>query len=174
MPPISFIEWNLFFSFCEKNIINFILSYMSGLVYLKSLLDGLELGFVNGPVILFILVLIFIVVDAVYLSRVVRARINNRRALRSNIVHQFHRHMIDRNNPKYIRECANQSFDDLFLTLFFDCILDNLDYQNVTKDQLADKMQISPRQLDLASKKDTGLSAMKVMSIVKAEYAPQK
>lgn len=63
-----------------------------------------------------------------------------------------------------------QNFDNLFLGLFFDCIIDHLEYKDVTKDQLADKMQISTRQLDLASKKATGLPAMKVVSIVKSEY----
>ena len=143
---------------------------MSGLVYLRSLMDGIEMGTVNGPMILLILGMIFIVVDAVYLGRVVRARMNNKRALRSNVVHQFHRHVIDRNNPKYSGESNNQNFDNLFLGLFFDCIIDHLEYKDVTKDQLADKMQISTRQLDLASKKATGLPAMKVVSIVKSEY----
>ncbi|WP_262278988.1 hypothetical protein [Hallella absiana] len=95
---------------------------------------------------------------------------NNKRALRSNVVHQFHRHVIDRNNPKYSGESNNQNFDNLFLDLFFDCIIDHLEYKDVTKDQLADKMQISPRQLDLASKRATGLPAMKVVSIVRSEY----
>ncbi|MST85566.1 hypothetical protein [Hallella mizrahii] len=143
---------------------------MSGLVYLRSLMDGVEMRSMNGPVILLILGMIFIVVDAVYLGRVVRARMNNKRALRSNVVHQFHRHVIDRNNPKYSGESNNQNFDNLFLGLFFDCIIDHLEYKDVTKDQLADKMQISTRQLDLASKKATGLPAMKVVSIVKSEY----
>ena len=115
---------------------------MSGLVYLRSLMDGIEMGTVNGPMILLILGMIFIVVDAVYLGRVIRARMNNKRALRSNVVHQFHRHVI----------------------------IDHLEYKDMTKDQLADKMQISPRQLDLASKRATGLPAMKVVSIVRSEY----
>lgn len=143
---------------------------MSGFVFFKSLFDGRGFGIMGGPLILLVLSAIFIVADVFYLKRIIVSRIHYKSALRSNVVHQFRQHITGRNNYEYDRVNGQQKFDDLFLGLLFDCILDLMDNDNVTKDLLAEKMQISPRQLDMASKKATGLPAMKVMDIVRSQY----
>lgn len=142
-------------------------------MFLKSLFDGMDMGWKGAPLIMLLLVAVFIFVAACQLLRVLRSQSLTRRALRKNVIRQFQRHLIGR--QKHVLHNANgsRSADDLFLDLFFDCLIRHIDEKNVTAKHLALHLLLSPRQLNKASKRVTGLSAMQVYDTVKSQYAAQ-
>lgn len=142
-------------------------------MFLKSLFDGMELEWKGAPLIMLLLVVAFIFVAACQLLRILRSQSLTRRALRKNVIRQFRRHLIGRQKHVLYNANGSRSADELFLDLFFDCLVRHIDKKNVTAKHLALHLQLSPRQLNKASRRVTGLSAMQVYDTVKSQYAAQ-
>ena len=147
---------------------------MSGWVFLASLFDSVDLGVLGIACILVVAALVFIVSDAFYLYRLLGYRKRYRRALRSNVVKQFHRHLTGVQEHVISNRADYHQVDSLFLSYFFDTILNHIEDKDMTTKSLASYLQITPKQLDKASKRVTGLPAMKVYDTVKSQYIPQQ
>lgn len=147
---------------------------MSGWVFLASLFESVDLGVTGVPFIVVVAALIFVIADAFYLYRLFGYRKRYSRALKSNVVKQFHRHLTGVQKHVISNRKDYHQVDSLFLSYFFDTILNHIDDTDMTTKDLAGYLQITPRQLDKASKRVTGLSAMKVYDTVKSQYIPQQ
>lgn len=147
---------------------------MSGLVILESLFDSVDLGVMGMPLFIIVFALVFIIADGFYLARLFRYRSNYKRALQSNVVKQFHRHLTGVQEHVITNREGYQKVDGLFLSCFFDTILNHIEDKNMSTKHLASDLQITPQQLDKASKRVTGLPAMQVYDTVKSQYATQQ